>query len=125
MAYTQHGAYATYPDGRKYRVLGNGGHEEIPLTGINVRPISVICGLKIASDPEASEAMRQKHVPHYYDACAFRTVLAKPYDHLTEETPLFVECRHPEFDIETAECLGQCALAGRIYGYEVKKNAIH
>lgn len=74
--------------------------------------------VKISSNPETAEAIRQNLVPNYYEACPFRRVTTKPYDHLTEETPLFVECRHIVFEKQNyGECLGQCALRGSRYGY--------
>jgi hypothetical protein len=71
---------------------------------------------KASADLQAAEDLRRKHVPSYYESCRFRQVTAQPYDLLSEDTPLFVECLHREFRRQSEECQGQCALVGRQYG---------
>lgn len=73
--------------------------------------------MKISGSPKTAERLRRQRVPAYYARCAYRKVTSRPYDHLTEETPMFVECRHTEFGRQNySECLGQCASAKKQYG---------
>ena len=68
-------------------------------------------------DPFGSEALRNERVPEYYFLCNYRKVTdASLYD-FGELLPRFVECMHPKYRKENnGECLGQCALAGQVYG---------
>ena len=75
----------------------------------------------VSHNPEGAEAARQKLVPNYYAACPYRKVIAQPWDHLTELTPMYVGCKQSEFQKQNSgECLGQCALAGMQYGKPTK-----
>lgn len=121
IAYTKNGTYAHYSDDKMFRVEDDGSYTEItashnPLIG----PPFIRGGkdgLRISGDHEIAEAIRHQLVPRYYDACLFRAVTVKPYDHLTEETPLYVGCKHIEFRRSNyGECLGQCVLVGQRYG---------
>lgn len=78
--------------------------------------------MKLSGNPETAERLRQQRVPAYYTRCPYRAVTAMPWDHMTEETPMFVECKHPDFSKQNyGECLGQCASAGQQYGVDANK----